>query len=69
VLPHTILQSLAGLPACVVRAGFDGDGLPVGMQLTGPRLGDLDVLRAAAAFTDATAATQARRPGLGLGER
>jgi aspartyl-tRNA(Asn)/glutamyl-tRNA(Gln) amidotransferase subunit A len=69
VLPHTILQSLAGLPACVVRAGFDGHGLPVGMQLTGPRLGDLDVLRAAAAFTDATAATQARRPDLGPGER
>ena len=68
VLPHMILQSLAGLPACVVRAGFDGHGLPVGMQLTGPRLGDLDVLRAAAAFMDATGETQARRPGSGLGD-
>ena len=68
VLPHTILQSLTGLPACVVRAGFDGDGLPVGMQLTGPRFGDLDVLRAAAAFMDASAEAQARTPGSGLGD-
>jgi aspartyl-tRNA(Asn)/glutamyl-tRNA(Gln) amidotransferase subunit A len=64
VLPHTVLQSLSGLPACVVRAGFDDDGLPVGMQLTGPRFADLDVLGAAAAFVQATAELQARRPQL-----
>jgi aspartyl-tRNA(Asn)/glutamyl-tRNA(Gln) amidotransferase subunit A len=64
VLPYTVVQSLAGLPAGVVRAGFDGDGLPVGVQLTGPRFADLDVLAATAAFMEATAELQARRPAL-----
>jgi aspartyl-tRNA(Asn)/glutamyl-tRNA(Gln) amidotransferase subunit A len=68
VLPYTVVQSLTGLPACVVRAGFDGDGLPVGMQLTGPRFADADVLRAAAAFVEATAEIQDRRPPLAGGQ-
>ena len=34
VMAFTALQSLAGLPSCTVRAGFDEDGLPVGVQLT-----------------------------------
>jgi Asp-tRNA(Asn)/Glu-tRNA(Gln) amidotransferase A subunit family amidase len=52
----------------VVRAGFDGDGLPVGMQLTGPRFADVDVLGAAAAFVEATAEIQDRRPPLAGGQ-
>jgi aspartyl-tRNA(Asn)/glutamyl-tRNA(Gln) amidotransferase subunit A len=34
VMAFTALQSLTGLPACTVRAGFDDQGLPVGVQLT-----------------------------------
>ena len=33
----TMGQNLAGVPACTFRAGFDPEGLPVGMQLTAPQ--------------------------------
>jgi aspartyl-tRNA(Asn)/glutamyl-tRNA(Gln) amidotransferase subunit A len=33
----TAPQSLAGTPALVLRAGFDADGLPIGVQLTAGR--------------------------------
>lgn len=35
VLPHTLLASLCGLPACSVPVGLDPDGLPVGLQVVG----------------------------------
>ena len=37
VLPFTVPQDVAGLPSCAVPVGFDDLGLPVGVQLTGPR--------------------------------
>lgn len=40
-------------PAGTVCAGFDDDGLPVGLQMVGPQHGDLVVLRAMAALEDA----------------
>lgn len=46
----TIPASLAGLPAISVPAGKMDDGLPVGVQLIGPRLQDETVLRAARAL-------------------
>ena len=36
MLPYTVPQDLAGLPAAAVPVGFDELGLPVGVQLTGP---------------------------------
>jgi Asp-tRNA(Asn)/Glu-tRNA(Gln) amidotransferase A subunit family amidase len=42
--------NLTGMPATSVPAGFDGDGLPVGLQIMGPRWADARTLRAAAAF-------------------
>lgn len=35
VMSYTAPQSLSGLPSCAVRAGFDIDGLPIGIQFTG----------------------------------
>lgn len=45
----TVSVSVAGLPAISIPCGTS-DGLPVGMQLTGPQMGDDLVLTAAHAF-------------------
>jgi aspartyl-tRNA(Asn)/glutamyl-tRNA(Gln) amidotransferase subunit A len=50
VLPYTVPQDLAGLPACAVPVGTDEHGLPVGVQLTGPPWAERRVLAAAAAL-------------------
>jgi aspartyl-tRNA(Asn)/glutamyl-tRNA(Gln) amidotransferase subunit A len=42
--------SLAGIPALAVPCGFSEAGLPVGMQLAAPRLGEADLVRAGAAY-------------------
>jgi aspartyl-tRNA(Asn)/glutamyl-tRNA(Gln) amidotransferase subunit A len=49
----TVPASLAGLPAASVPCGT-ADGLPVGLQITGPRLADARVLWAARRFEEAT---------------
>jgi len=46
--------SLAGLPAVAMPAGFGENGLPMGVQLIGPRGGDGVLLRLAQAYHDAT---------------
>ncbi|PRY14640.1 amidase [Kineococcus rhizosphaerae] len=43
-------MNMTGQPAASVPAGFTADGLPVGLQIVGPHLGDAAVLRASAAF-------------------
>lgn len=48
--PFTYPFNLTGQPACVVPCGFTEAGLPVGMQIVGPRYTDPLVMRAAAAF-------------------
>jgi aspartyl-tRNA(Asn)/glutamyl-tRNA(Gln) amidotransferase subunit A len=64
VLPFTTPQNLAGLPSCVVRAGFDEFGLPVGVQLT-TRAGHEELLLGLARrFHAATPDVQRRRPQL-----
>jgi Asp-tRNA(Asn)/Glu-tRNA(Gln) amidotransferase A subunit family amidase len=42
--------NLTGCPATAVPTGFDPDGLPVGMQVMGPRAGDATTLAVAAAY-------------------
>jgi aspartyl-tRNA(Asn)/glutamyl-tRNA(Gln) amidotransferase subunit A len=44
-----------GLPSISVPCGFTRDGLPVGLQITGPAWGEERVLRLAYAFEQATA--------------
>jgi aspartyl-tRNA(Asn)/glutamyl-tRNA(Gln) amidotransferase subunit A len=45
--------NFTGQPAASVPAGFTPGGLPVGLQIVGPRFADLAVLQAAAAFETA----------------
>ncbi|MBL8603565.1 MAG: Asp-tRNA(Asn)/Glu-tRNA(Gln) amidotransferase subunit GatA [Myxococcales bacterium] len=45
----TLPASLAGVPAISLPVGLDGAGLPVGLQLIGPRLGERRLLEIAAA--------------------
>jgi amidase len=62
-----IYATLAGLPAISVPVGFSETGLPMGMQLIGPPLGDLAVLNAAAAYETCIGDWLARRPALATG--
>jgi aspartyl-tRNA(Asn)/glutamyl-tRNA(Gln) amidotransferase subunit A len=48
--PYTLPFNLSGNPAVTLPCGFDGDGLPIGLQLIGPHLGDARLLHAAALF-------------------
>jgi aspartyl-tRNA(Asn)/glutamyl-tRNA(Gln) amidotransferase subunit A len=48
--PYTHPFNLSGNPAVTLPCGWAGDGLPVGLQLIGPNLGDARLLRAAALF-------------------
>jgi Asp-tRNA(Asn)/Glu-tRNA(Gln) amidotransferase A subunit family amidase len=47
-IAFTIPFNLAGLPALQVPCGFDGEGLPVGLQIVGPRGADALVTAVAA---------------------
>jgi aspartyl-tRNA(Asn)/glutamyl-tRNA(Gln) amidotransferase subunit A len=51
---YTVPVNIAGIPAISVPCGFDDEGLPVGMQLTGRAFGEKDILKAAYAFEQAT---------------
>ena len=62
VMTFTALQSLTGVPACTVRAGFDDQGLPVGVQLTSAWGREGMLLRAARFLVDAVPEVQQRWP-------
>ncbi|MHB8066836.1 MAG: Asp-tRNA(Asn)/Glu-tRNA(Gln) amidotransferase subunit GatA [Desulfobaccales bacterium] len=50
----TISANLAGIPGISVPCGFSSGGLPIGLQLMGPPLGEAALLQAAYAFEQAT---------------
>ena len=50
----TIHLNLAGMCGISVPCGFDAQGLPIGLQLMGPHLGEATLLRAAHAYEQAT---------------
>ena len=54
--------SLIGLPTLAVPAGFGQNGLPMGLQIIGPRLSDKRLLQIGAAWHDATRWSETRPP-------
>ena len=56
----TISVNLAGLPGMALPCGYDGKGMPIGLQLIGPAFGEEVVLRAGDAYERSGAV--ARRP-------
>jgi aspartyl-tRNA(Asn)/glutamyl-tRNA(Gln) amidotransferase subunit A len=63
VLPYTAAVNMVGLPAISIPMGM-ADGLPLGVQVIGPRGGDAVVLRVARALEQADAAHRVARPPL-----
>jgi aspartyl-tRNA(Asn)/glutamyl-tRNA(Gln) amidotransferase subunit A len=59
--PYTLPFNLSGNPALTLPCGFAGDGLPIGLQLIGPHLGDARLLHAAALY-EAACPWAERRP-------
>jgi aspartyl-tRNA(Asn)/glutamyl-tRNA(Gln) amidotransferase subunit A len=59
----TIPSNLTGHPALSVPFGAAGDGLPIGVQVLAPALGEVAMLRAAAALE--AAAPEPRAPSVG----
>ncbi len=51
---YTVSVNLAGLPSLVVPCGFDKEGLPVGLQLTGKAFTESQLLNIGYAFQQAT---------------
>lgn len=60
---YTLPPSLAGLPAISTPAGFSGEGLPIGLQLTAPAFGERMLVRVAAAHEAATDYVTRTPPG------
>lgn len=54
--------NLTGQPAITVPCGFSGEVLPIGLQIVGRRNADIAVLKAAAAYEEATHWTDERPP-------
>jgi aspartyl-tRNA(Asn)/glutamyl-tRNA(Gln) amidotransferase subunit A len=65
--PFTYPFNLTQQPAATVPCGFTSAGLPVGLQVVGPRHADARVLRACRAFEQARP-WAATRPTLGVSE-
>lgn len=63
IMQFTGIASLAGLPALSVPCGFDGNGLPIGMQIIGRPFAEATLLRVGHAFQQATDFHR-RRPAL-----
>ncbi len=57
----TISVNLAGLPALSMPCGYDGNGLPIGLQIIGPAFGEEVILRVADAL-ERSAPVPRRRP-------
>ena len=54
IMQFTGMAALTGLPALNVPCGFDGDGMPIGMQVIGRPFDEAGLFRVGAAFQSAT---------------
>ncbi len=61
-MAHIAPQSLAGLPSLALRAGFDDEGIPVGVQLRAPPGREDMLLDIGAHFQNVTAGVQGPWP-------
>ena len=51
---YTVSVNLAGLPSMVVPCGFDSNGLPVGLQLTGKAFSENTLMNIAYSYQQET---------------
>mgnify|MGYP001773399465 FL=1 len=58
----TITANLAGICGISIPCGFDSQGLPIGLQILGPALGEEKILRVAYAYEQATPWHRRRPP-------
>ena len=54
VIRNTAPLNVYGLPTISIPCGFTNTGLPIGMQISGPRFGEAKVLALAYAYEQAT---------------
>jgi amidase len=59
-----LLVTMSGCPSLAIPAGFNAQGLPIGIQIIGPNRRELDCLSLAFAYEAATNWTHARLPSL-----
>ena len=53
-MAHSLIASLTGHPAVVLPLALSGEGLPIGVQVTGRRWEDMALLNVAEALTEIT---------------
>jgi aspartyl-tRNA(Asn)/glutamyl-tRNA(Gln) amidotransferase subunit A len=63
----SVSANLAGICAVSIPCGFDKRGLPIGLQLIGPHLGEETILAAAYAYEQSTT-WHSRKPELRTGD-
>ncbi|NLA87903.1 MAG: Asp-tRNA(Asn)/Glu-tRNA(Gln) amidotransferase subunit GatA, partial [Clostridiales bacterium] len=63
---YTCAVNIAGLAAVTIPCGFDGAGLPIGMQLIGDRLSEAGILNTALAFERETARSYLKTADMGV---
>lgn len=51
---YTVMINIAGLPSLALPCGFDGSGMPVGMQLIGRPFDEKTILAAGSAYQSVT---------------
>jgi aspartyl-tRNA(Asn)/glutamyl-tRNA(Gln) amidotransferase subunit A len=59
---NTAPFNLYGIPSISIPCGFSGAGLPIGLQISGPRLGEVPMLALAHAYEQATEWHKQRPP-------
>jgi aspartyl-tRNA(Asn)/glutamyl-tRNA(Gln) amidotransferase subunit A len=60
----TIPVNLVGIPAMNIPVGFDSQGLPIGVQLMGPHLSEMELFKVALAYENATGITNLVAPAM-----